>query len=290
MNKIRKAIKSDKFGRLTILVLLVTVIFVWTVFFQKPNSNLHIFFFDVGQGDAILVQQKSTQILIDGGPDNKILSKLGRAMPFYDKDIEYMLLTHPHSDHLSGLIDVIKSYHVKSILMTDAVHTTLEYLEFLKQIKDKNIPTSMAKTGEKISLENNVELDILYPDKPVAQVDNLNNTSIVSQLKYDKFTVIFPGDAEKSILDQLAQKYGNNLASNVLKVPHHGSKNGLSSSFFNKVSPELVIISVGKNNQFGHPSPQLLKFFENIKVLRTDEKGDIELETNGQNFWLKTQK
>lgn len=283
--------QSKKFGRYILLSLFLLAVLVWVAVFQTPNSNLHLFFFDVGQGDAIFIQRKNFQILIDGGPDTKVLSRLGRVMPFYDRKIEYVILTHPHSDHIVGLIEVLKRYQVGQVLATDAPHTTGEYLEFLKLIKEKNLSFDLAIKGKKIETAQ-ISLEILHPDKSFKQVqiDNLNNTSVVSRLSFLNFSAILTGDAEKIILDKLSNEMPDKLSANVLKISHHGSEDGLDSLFLKKVSPELAIISVGKDNQFGHPSIKTLKLLEHIKTFRTDQNGTVEIETNGHNFWIKKER
>lgn len=284
-----KFLKNNKFF---LLILFILTLFIWAFAWQTPDNNLHLYFFDVGQGDSILIQKKTYQVLIDGGPDNKVLTGLGRSMPFYDRKIEYIILTHPHADHITGLIEVIKRYEVGRIYLTDATHTTNEYLEFLQAIKDKNIPIEYALEGKKINLDNSIVLNILYPNRSFKEIkeQNLNNTSIITRLEYFNFSTILSGDAESIILDSISKKYSKSISSDVIKIPHHGSQNALNYNFLLNVSPELAVISAGKDNQFGHPSQKVLDTLKNINTFRTDISGQIEVITDGHKFWIKTEK
>lgn len=293
-NSVKTSLGKQKPARMVLFGLLVVLTLVWSAVFQTADSKLHIFVFDVGQGDAILVQKADQQVLIDGGPDTSVLSKLGQVMPFWDHKIEYLILTHPHADHLVGLVEVAKRYEVGQIISSDASHTTGEYLEWLKTIKDKNIPYQVAIKGEKWDVGDCQVIcqkwEIFYPEESFKdkEISNLNNTSVVAKMVYGDFSVLLPGDAERGVLDEVTSK--NDLDSTVLKVAHHGSDNGLTLKFLEAVSPELAVISVGQNNQYGHPGKSTLELLQNIEVLRTDQNGDIQLTSNGENFWIKTGK
>ena len=141
----------------------------------------------MGQGDAIYIRTPgSIDILIDGGPDNGVLAKLGRSLPFYDKEIDLVILSHPHTDHLIGLIEVLKRYKVKKILGTGVMHTTPEYLVWLEEINGQKIPLEIAIRGQSFDFGGETKLEILYPLENLAgqSVDDLNNTSIVSKLTF----------------------------------------------------------------------------------------------------------
>lgn len=285
--------KSNKFVSWILGLLLLVAIVVWVSVAEAPDKNLHIYFLNVGQGDSIYVRTMSNvDLLIDGGPDDTVLSELGEVMPFYDHKIDYLLLTHPHSDHLSGLIEVLKRYEVGEIIATDATHTTSEYLEWLKLIRDKKIPYKLARSGEEINLDNDVNLDILWPIESYEnnKIDNLNNTSIVAKLVYAKFSALFMGDAEVEVQQQLLKTDSRKLKTNILKVPHHGSSNASNIDFLKAVLPSAAIISVGENNQFGHPHASALTTLESINaaIYRTDRDGRVEVVSDGKSFWTKT--
>lgn len=250
------------------------------------NGKLVINFLDVGQGDAILIRlPKGEDVLIDGGPDNKVIKKLGEYLPYGDRDIELMVLTHPHSDHVTGLNEVLKRYGVKKILMTGAIHTASDYLNFLEQIKEKKIPVEIIDSPRDLFLENDVDFKILYPDKSFSgqRVENLNNTSIVAQLIYASTTVMLSGDFEneESLLNR-----GFNLKSDIYKVGHHGSNTANSREFLEAISPLYAIIGVGADNKFGHPHFRTLRILEKIgaKIFRADRDGDVRFMSDGKAF------
>lgn len=238
--------------------LAITAVLVWIAVYAQ-TSELKVYFFDVGQGDAILIQKNNLQILIDGGPNKKILTKLGQAMPFWDKNIELIILTHPDYDHLAGLNYVLERYKTGLILETNALCETKTCEKW--QSFDK--PRKIAQAGQQIKLSPSWLIDILSVRE-----------SIVAKMLYQDKSFLFTGDAGFATEKELISK-NFNLKSNILKAAHHGSKNATSQEFLQEVSPEIAIISVGKNNQYKHPALETLERLKDIKILRTDEIGDI---------------
>lgn len=270
----------------------IALILLGIVFFQsfQENNFLKVNFFDVGQGDAILIRTPNRQkILIDGGPNNEIIYKLGRNLPFYDKEIDLVILTHPHADHLSGLIEVLKRYKVKKILSTGIVHTIPEYMEWLEEVKRQGVTMEIAQARQIINFDENVKLEVLYPleDLTGERVENLNNTSIVSKLTFGKTSFLFTGDAEVEVEEKLISS-GVDLTADVLKVAHHGSKNATSQEFLDKVEPQIAIIMVGAKNKFGHPSQRVINRLEKMgtQILRTDKNGDIKIFSDGEKLTI----
>jgi len=278
-----------------ILIKLATTFFIflllWGIFYwqsKEEKGKLVVNFFDVGQGDSIFIKTPNNQkILIDGGPDNGVLAKLGKNLPFYDKEIDLMILTHPHSDHLVGLVEVLKRYKVKKIISTGVIHATPEYLAWLEEIKEQKIPLEIAIAGQVLDFGNETKMEILYPLENLAgqSVDDLNNTSIVSKLTFKNNSFLFMGDAEATAEEKLIAS-GADLKADILKIGHHGSKNATSESFLEKVDPQSAVISVGAKNKFGHPSGLVVNRLkrEGIEILRTDERGDIKFLGDGENF------
>ncbi|MFH1188151.1 MAG: ComEC/Rec2 family competence protein [bacterium] len=285
--------------KLTILFLAITLFlfsaFVWLK--SAQNKNLEVIFFDVGQGDSILIRTPDkNNILIDGGEDSTVLYKLGKYLPFYDKTIDLMILTHPHSDHVGGLVGVLKRYNVQNVLSAGVVHTSPDYLEWLEIIKEKKINFIKAGGYKKIKFssdangQSEIALEILYPQKDISQdsFDDLNSSSVVSKLTFGKNSFLFMGDlpiqGEKELI-----KIGADLRADVLKVGHHGSKYSSSLEFLEAVNPRYAVIQVGKNNKFGHPSMRTILNLEkkNIKVLRDDELGDIIINSDGKDLILR---
>jgi len=269
------------------------IILLGVSFYQsfEESRGLEVDFFDVGQGDAILIKTPDHQrILIDGGPNNAVVNKLGENLPFFDKEIDLVILTHPHADHLVGLIEVLKRYEVKKILSTGVAHPTPDYLTWLEEIKKQNVPMEIAKAGETLDFGSGIKMEIFYPVEDLAgkQVENLNNTSIVGKLIFGRTSFLFTGDAEMEVWDELISR-GIDLKADVLKVAHHGSKNATSKNFLEKVQPKFAIISVGENNSFGHPSRIILNYLENIgaQILRTDEQGDVKITSDGEKLNFK---
>ncbi len=269
------------------------LILAGVAFFQsvEDNGKLVVNFFDVGQGDAILIKTPEQQkILIDGGPSNVVVQKLGEVLPFYDRKIDLIILTHPHADHLDGLIEVLKRHEVKKILSTGVTHTTPDYLAWLEEIKNQNVPMEIAMAGQIIDFGGGVKTEILYPTEDLAgkSVENLNDTSIVAKLIFGQTSFLFTGDAETEVEEKLISG-GANLKADVLKVGHHGSKNATSDNFLEKVQPSFAVVSVGADNQFGHPNAMTIKRLENIgaEIFRTDEEGNVKMVSDGMKIEIK---
>jgi len=273
---------NRKISRVILFILAVLAILSWTAVFASGDNELHIYFYDVGQGDAIYIRTPAGQdILIDGGPDSTILTKLGQDMPFYDRKIELIINTHPHADHITGLIEVLKRYEVDQILSTGVEHTTATFGKWKDTIQEKDIPLKMAQVGQKIKL-GQASMYVLYPKNRLAgkEVKNLNDTSVVSRLIYGRNSALFTGDveieAEQDLLGSLVH-----LKSNILKVGHQGSKTSTSKTFLEVVDPEYAIISVGEN-KYVHPSEEILERLKNTELFRTDLDGDVECVLDGR--------
>jgi len=263
------------------------IILVGVSFYQsfEESKALEVDFFDVGQGDAILIKTPDHQrILIDGGPSSAVVNKLGENLPFFEKEIDLIILTHPHADHLDGLIEVLKRYEVKKILSTGVTHTTPDYLAWLEEIKNKNVPMEIARAGETLDFGGGVKMEFFYPSEDLAgkSVENLNDTSIVAKLIFGQTSFLFTGDAEMEVENELIGG-GADLKADVLKVAHHGSKNATSQDFLEKVQPKFAVISVGVDNQFGHPNAMTVKRLENVgvEIFRTDKDGDVKIKSDG---------
>ena len=256
---------------------------------SKP-AFLEVIFFDIGQGDAGFIETPSYhQILIDGGPDSTILEKLSKEMPFWDRSIDLIILTHPERDHLIGLIEVLKKYKVENILWTGIVRDTAEYKEWKKLIEEEGAKIVLAKSGQKILWRSDLHnyMEVLYPFENLdgKVFKDSNNTSIISKLVFGKNSFLFTGDAYKDVEGKLINKKAE-IDSDVLKIAHHGSKTSSSEEFIKAVSPEIAVISVGRENKYGHPNQEVLELLEKygIRVLRTDLDGDIKIISDGKNY------
>lgn len=270
---------KDNIGWVILIALGAGAIFVWlAVFGLEPSDKLKIDFFDVGQGSAVLVEAPNgNQVLIDGGPSDAILAKLGKALPFFDRQIELIILTHPDADHLSGLIEVLKRYEVGEILETGIADSSAEYQVWHDLIAAKKVPVIFAQAGQVIKIADNLAIKILYPLGKINGQDfskNTNASSIIGKLFYGKNTMLFTGDAEMNAEWPLLAS-GVNLKADILQVGHHGSKNSSSEKFLAAVAPKIAVIQVGAKNRYGHPAQELLDRFKNINIFRTDLQKDI---------------
>jgi competence protein ComEC len=282
-----------KLDKILIILLIVTLFIIGRGYFKDKNSSqvqgdiesaneLKVYYLDVGQGDSTLIRTPGGQdILIDGGPDNTVIGKLGKYLPVNDWDIELMILSHPHSDHVTGLVEVLKRYQVDEIWMTGAIHTSGDYLELLNLIKENNIKVKFVSSSEIVELENNLEIEIFYPIESFfeTKMESLNNTSIVFNLSYGATSFLFTGDFEQE--EGLVDLF--DFRTDVYQVGHHGSNNGNDREFLEAVDPDWAVISVGEDNRYGHPQYRTLKNFENlgVDVLRTDQNGDVIFVSNG---------
>jgi len=182
-----------KFIKYFSFVAIITLALLIFTICQSKDDYFHFYMLDVGQGDSIYARDKyGNDIIIDGGPNQKVLANIGELMPFYDKKIELVIISHPHADHITGIIEVLKRYDIDKILLTDAVATTNEYEEMLEIIKSKNIPTVIAKSKNIITLSDVLNIEILWPTESYQdkEIENLNNTSIVAKLNYDKVSFL----------------------------------------------------------------------------------------------------
>ncbi|HEA46952.1 MAG TPA: DNA internalization-related competence protein ComEC/Rec2 [bacterium] len=272
--------------------LCLIVIFIWGNILTSQDKSLKVTFLDVGQGDAAFIQFPDRKsMLIDGGD--------GRfdTLPAYLWDegirkIDYLVLTHPHADHVTGLTNVLSFFKVGEVWDSGQEFTSPEYEAFLRIIDDKKISYKIVRAGEKLSIASGVEIDILHPQERFLKGDGSepNNNSIVMRLFYKRVSFLFTGDIEKETEELLVKKYGSRLKSTILKVPHQGSRTSSTLKFLEKVSPECAIISASAHNWFGHPHSEILKRYQKlkIKVYQTDEHGAIIVTTDGENYWVKT--
>lgn len=266
-------------------------ILAWVVVLDLNNPRLlEVSFFDVGQGDAVLIETpQGYQILIDGGPSSVILEKLEEEMPFWDRTIDLIVLTHPEYDHMAGLIEVLKSYKVDAVLWTGVKRETAEYNQWLALLEKERAIITIARAGQRI-IGPEIIVEILHPFENLEgeQIKDSNNTSIIARLIWGETSFLFTGDAYKSVENKLAEREVY-LDSDVLKIGHHGSKTSTSEEFIKKVSPELAVIQCGRDNSYGHPHQETLAVLEefDIKILRTDQDGNVKIISDGVDYKIK---
>ena len=268
------------------------------------DKKLHVVFCDVGQGDAVFIRTPhGSDILIDGGPDGSVLSCLGKHMPFWDRDLELVILTHPHSDHFTGLFSVLKTYKVKVFATEDLENKTLGFGELMKMIKNQAISTRFIFAGDRFSLKDEVMLEIVGPTKEFLSQTSPGGTigesnefgSVETLVSFGNFSALLTGDSQSEELNEAIQSFesapfgaaqGKQGKILILQVPHHGSKTGLNAEILDFLQPKLAVISVGAKNKYGHPTPFILDLLKskNIKTLRTDQNGEIEIVSDGKNW------
>ncbi len=292
---------NRKIVGLTVLIIL----FIISLFsLSSFDSELHLVFCDVGQGDAVLLKRKNQEILVDGGPDSSVLNCLSQSLPPWDRTIELVVLTHPDDDHLSGLIGVLERYQIGKVIANSMIKDTAAFQSFHDLVLAKHIPVYSPIAGDKVSL-GQIQIKILWPEKKVGKepvwqkplnevkaetgeslvlgaTDPTNDNSIVLEASYGDFDVLLSGD-----IDSKSEEKIDFPDIEVLKIPHHGSKYSTSPSLLQESKPELAVISVGKN-RFGHPTHEVLDLLKSLGInfLRTDESGKIEITSNGH--WWKT--
>jgi competence protein ComEC len=267
-------------------LMLAATFFVWYAVFAESRQGLEIDFLDVGQGDAIFIQAPNgNQVLVDGGPNNAALRELSKVMPFYDRSIDMVIESHPDSDHINGLVGVLRRYKTDLLMESGVESENVAYQELKNLIREKNIQYVFTRRGMRVNLDNGLYLDILFPDRDVSGWDT-NNASIVAKLVYANNSFLLTGDSPDKIEKFLVSLDGNRLGSNVLKVSHHGSRTSTSEMFLGYVQPDYAVISVGKDNKYGHPHQETLDRLSQfqIPILRTDEKGTIKIKSDGENI------
>lgn len=269
---------------------------VWGLIFTKtPSAVLEVDFFDVGQGDSILIKTPYGQtMLVDGGPDNRVLDKLGSYLPPLQKRVDLIILTHPHADHVTGLVEALRRYDVGLVIMGAAYLKTDVYGEFLRTLRDKNTPIIFAKAGQAIHFGQKLNVDILSPEGNKLDLfggynegfgmagNDVNDESVVMKMSFGGLALLMTGDATSAIEKQLLD-YGENLRSDILKIGHHGSKYSSLPGFLNYVKPRAAVIEVGAKNRYGHPAPATIESLNRLEVetFRTDKNGDIKVLSDG---------
>ena len=235
-------------------------------------------------------------MLIDGGPSPQAIGlELGRKMPFWDRTIELMILTHPSADHITGLVEVLNRYQVKQVLYPDVAFDSGIYDEWLRLVEEKKIKSTLAQVGQQINLGNEVSIEVLNPQSPplTSTDSDVDNNAAILHLSMGEVSFLLTADmmweAELELIMQRA-----NLKSTVLKVGHHGSDTSTTTEFLAVVNPQLAVISVGADNKFGHPRDEVLSRLEDRlgteNIYRTDEDGTVEFITDGERLWVRAGK
>ncbi len=283
MNKLSKRAKII----LTVVVALMTLAVGLTSQWRMADK-MEIVFLDVGQGDAVLIKTGGGKnILIDGGPDKSVVYGLGRHLAFYERTIDLVVLTHPDSDHVVGLVEVLKRYQVKQILLTVKQSTAPEYPAWRRAVENEGAKVILAQAGQVFDFDPETRMTVLYPFDE-AGLNDLppNDTSVVTRLEHGDNSWLLTGDLPEEIEEKILARLNGNtdiLQVDVLKVGHHGSKYSSRVDFLRAVQPEMAVISVGEKNRFNHPAYAALDRLRRIgaQILRTDQLGDICMVSDG---------
>lgn len=279
---------KNSFKIYAFIVLILANALVWYAVFREDRQGiLTVSFLDVGQGDSIFIDAPNgNQILLDGGPNKKVLSELSGVMPFYDREIDLLALSHSHVDHFTGFIDVLNRYLVSGFLSSGTKVKTPEYSamrSYLDVTQPSGIKEIIAKRGMVVDLGDDVYLDVLLP---VGDATNLepHDGMMVTRLRYGNTAVLFTGDMEQGLENYLVSLDGAKLKSDILKVGHHGSKTSTYEALLGNVSPKYAVISVGKGNLYHHPNDETIKRLTDfgIPIIRTDESGTITFKSDGE--------
>ncbi len=279
-----------------LVISLMAIVLTILALLQQPDGRLHVAFLDVGQGDAIFITTpKGQQILVDGGPGTVALtSALGQEMPFWDHDIDLLVLTHADIDHVSGLVGVLERYQIGGWLDNGAASESKPFQKCQELLKDASIPRQTVKSGDWLHLGRGVDVEVLHPDAELAMglgADS-NNGSVVLRLTWQEASFLLTGDLEAEGESHLMQS-GQALSADVLKISHHGSGGASTEDFLAAVAPSYAVISAGAENKFNHPDPVVLERLDQlgaVQILRTDEQGTVEFITDGHRMWVSTER
>ena len=288
--------KSKGFSQIikwAIAPLLVAAVLVAYTAATMPDDKLHVSFLDVGQGDAILIQKGSRQVLIDGGPSPQAISlELSRQMPFWDRSIDLVVLTHPHGDHLAGLLEVLRRYDVGQVLYPSLDYESSLYDEWLRYIKETGTKNAIACAGQRIDMGDGITIEILWPStNPIkGSGSDVDNNSVVLLLKEGKISFLLTGDSRSEAEWELVRERAE-VNATVIKVAHHGSITSTTAEFLAVVKPQAAVICVGANNTYGLPDDEVIARLEGRvgegNVYRTDRDGTITFITDGERLWVE---
>jgi competence protein ComEC len=257
---------------------------------SSVDGKLHIVFCDVGQGDAIFIKTPNNKyILVDGGPDRSVLHCLDKHMPFWQRKIDLVILTHPHADHFFGMFYVLERYQIGAFATEQLANKTEAYEELLRKLKQQNVPSTFVSSGAQWKL-GQTKVAVVGPTQKYLKQTSPGGTigerkefaSVVIEVSYGTFSALLTGDSQVQGLEDAVPQLHNSI--DVLHVPHHGSGSGLDKEILEELQPSLAVVSVGAENRYNHPHPQIMELLQSqqIQSLRTDQKGDIVIESNGQ--------
>ena len=287
---------NKKFDAFTIIAIVIVVIASVVVYLWNNRSDLaspslsdgecELHMIDVGQGDACLITTDEGNILIDAGPQEGE-DELERYLLLCGiESLDYVILTHPHEDHIGNADMVIDNFYVKNVIMPDVTTTTVCFEALLESIDDSGSRLIMAEQGDTYKV-GGLSFKILGPAE--CDPENLNNCSIVLRADYGDVSMLFSGDAERSAELEVYERYADELDCDIFKVGHHGSSTSNCDEFITAASPDLALISCELGNSYGHPHREVIAMLKErgITYRRTDIDGDVVVATDGEKYWIK---
>src|SRR3989344_3995238 len=258
-----------------------------------PLPQDKVVFLDVGQGDAILLQDGTRQVLIDGGPGMAVLQRLGEELPWFDRRIEVVVATHPDRDHLEGLLHVLERYEVGLVVLPQLPHTSQLQEAWLEKLQEKlareNVAYRFGWGGQQLTIGEQLRVRLLGPwvegGALYAPGGKTNNGSILTRGDFHDMSFLLTAAAEAVVERKLVPRYGELLDVEELKAGHHGRKASTTAELLAAASPKSVVISAGRDNSYGHPHPDVLARLKDVQVLQTLERGSIRF-TRRDRWWL----
>ncbi|MGL4873171.1 MAG: ComEC/Rec2 family competence protein [Clostridium sp.] len=272
-------------------ILMILLLFTLVLFSCQTNSNslhpLKVFFFDVGQGDSTLIQYKNFNILIDSGPrdyEDELLSYLSNLNV---NTIDYLIMTHPHEDHIGNIDEVIDTLTIKNIYAPNVNNPSTPVSDIIASLNRKNLKIDLLNEDTLITLDNDINFEIFYPPSNLIN-ENLNNYSAIIKLTFGSISFLFTGDAETDAHDYLYNNY-NSIDIDVLKLGHHGSKTSTTKDFLTFTTPSIGIASCGENNKYNHPNKETISLLDEFEIpfLRTDLIGTILILSDGNDIYIQ---
>jgi len=272
------------------VVLALVTLGIWTaVFAEGTRGALTVAVLDVGQGDSIFIESPTgVQVIVDGGPDGSLLRELNKVMQSFDRSIDAVVETHPDADHIAGFVDLLQRYEVSVFIEPGITKETLTWEALQREVAEQKIPHLIARRGMRLVLGGGAELEVLYPDSDVSNLpaSKANEGGVVMKLSYGEASMLLMADVSSKVETYLVGLDSSRLDVDLLKVGHHGSRTSTSDAFVKAVTPAAAIVSVGADNNYGHPTSDVLNTLTKnaSAVLRTDKEGTVVFISNGGEF------
>ncbi len=281
-------LKKNIFLLIFLGFLVFNVWIFWQILIPKGKGVLTFSMMDVGQGDALYIEAPNgNQIIIDGGPGPQILRELGKIMPFGDRSIDMLVVTNPDKDHYAGFLDVFPRYSVGAVGEAGTVNPSSLYKTLEETITEKEIKHLVLRKGDRINLGDGAVIDVLFPDQDVSRWST-NDGSLVMRLLYGSSSVLLMGDSTAKIENYLLRTKKISLQSDIIKIGHHGSRTSSSFDFIKDIHPNLVLVSAGKDNSYGHPHPETIQTLNTLKIpyFVTANEGTLTFVSDGYS-WVR---